>query len=138
MISRPNLSIHEFVLAQLRDKGKPAFTLEDWQIYADIFLELRRGLFEASQDESLVGYVDGFTPVYVTPWERQEGESWYVWFIFPGKGNAGRVVTEIIPGSYMDHAGTIVEHDPEWVMVLGTVTRKGNQPLISPGMGKGE
>jgi hypothetical protein len=125
-------------LEQLIEKGKRAFTAADWHAYAEAFVEMRRGLFNASQDEALVGYVDGFTPVYIAPWERQEGESWYVWFIFPGKGNAGRVVTEIIPGSYMDHAGTVIEHDPEWTLVLGTVTRKGNRPLLTPGMLKGK
>ena len=138
MVSRPTLSIQEFALNQLTDKGKPNFTLEDWQIYADIFLEMRRGLWEASQDEALVGYVDGFTPVYVTPWEHTEGESWYVWFVFPGKGQAARVVTELMPGTYVDHAGMVIEHDPEWVLVLGTVTRKGSAPLLSREMLRGE
>lgn len=134
MISRPQLSIRDFVLNQLTTKGKPNFTVEDWQRYAEIFLEMRRGLWEASQDEALVGYVDGFTPVYVKPWEREEGESWYVWLIFPGQGNAGRIVTEVLPGTYVDHKGNVIEHDPEWVMVLGTITRKGDQPLLTPDM----
>jgi hypothetical protein len=108
----------------------------EWKAYADEFLEMRRGLWEAGQDESLVGYVDTFTPVYVKLWERIEGESWYVWFIFPGEGKAARLVTEIVPGSYLDHKGNVIEHDPELTLVLGTVTRKGATPLLSRDMFK--
>jgi len=122
------------ILSQLRSKGQKNFTWEDWQMYAEMFLNDRRGLWEATQDEALVGYVDGFTPVYVKPWERVDGESWYVWFIFPGEGSAGRIVTELMPGVYVDHGGNVHEHDPDLTLVLGTVTRKGNQPLLSRDM----
>ena len=124
----------DLILIQLMEKGQKNFTPEDWQTYAEIFLEKRMGLWEATPDECLVGFVNGFTPVYVTPWEKEEGEWWYVWLIFPGEGKAARIVTELLPGTYVDHAGTVIEHPAKWVLVLGTVTCKGGAALLTPEM----
>jgi hypothetical protein len=91
------------------------------------------GRGRAKADEFIVGHVDDFKGVYATP-GQVEGETWYVWFIFPGEGKAARVVNELLPGLYCDHQGNVYEHDPEHLIVLGTITRIGKTPLLSPDM----
>ncbi len=105
-------------------------TRKQWLDRAQEFVRMRLGLWEATDREFLAGYVDGFKAVYAIP-ERVEGEPWYVWFIFPGKGKAARIVNEIMPGVFCDHEGNVYEHDPAWTIVLGTVTRIGQEPLLS-------
>lgn len=108
------------------------FTREDWVGYATEFLEDRQGIVGAEEGESLVNYVDGFRPVYVEPGTRREGETWYVWFVSLGVGKSERVVNGVAGGVYLDaQSDEVYEHDPAWVLVLGTVTRIGSQPLLS-------
>lgn len=108
-------------------------TYQVWQERAQEFIKLRLGVAGAKAGEFIVGYIDDFKGVYVTP-GQVEGEAWYVWFIFPDEGKAARVVNELTPGLYCDHEGNVYEHDPEWVLVLGTVARIGKTPLLSPDM----
>ena len=106
-------------------------TRQEWLDAAHKFLEMRRGLWEATDQESLVGYIDGFRPVYVTD-QKIDGETWYVWFVWPGEGKSDRVVNELSPGVLVDaQNGDVYDHDPEWTLFIGTVTRIGNQPLLT-------
>jgi hypothetical protein len=109
---------------------------DEWLERARLFVDMRMGLWEATDLEFIAGYVDGFKPVYVTPHERIDGESWFVWFIFPGVGKAARVVSQLLPGTYADHEGNVFEHDPAWTIAFGTVTRIGETPLLSADMFK--
>ena len=70
----------------------------------------------------------------LTP-EKIDGETWFCWFLSKG-GKAARVVNELMPGLYVDHEGNCYEHDPEMVLVLGTVSRIGEDPLLTPDMFK--
>ena len=104
-------------------------TREQWQDRAQEYIKMRLGLAGARENEFMVGYIDDYIGVYAIP-EQIEGEPWFVWFLFP-QGKAARVVNELIPGVYCDHEGHVIEHDPEWTLVLGTVTRTGEEPLLS-------
>jgi hypothetical protein len=106
---------------------------DHWKALARQFMKARRGLAGAAAQEFTAGYVEGFLPVYVLPGKVQ-GETWYVWFVFPGKGKAARVVNKLLPGVYVDHEGNVIEHPLEWTLILGTVTRIGNTPLLTPKM----
>ena len=110
-------------------------TRQEWQERAQEFIKMRLGLAGAKENEFMVGYIDNFKGVYATPGQI-DGESWYVWFIFPGGGKAARVVNELMPGLYCDHEGNVYEYDPEWVFVLGTITRIGDDPLLTLDMFK--
>jgi hypothetical protein len=110
-------------------------TRQEWQERAQEFIKMRLGLAGAKENEFMVGYIDGFKGVYATPGQI-EAESWYVWFIFPGGGKAARVVNELMPSLYCDHEGNVYEYDPEWVFVLGTITRIGDDPLLTLDMFK--
>jgi hypothetical protein len=104
-----------------------------WLERAQEFIKMRLGLAGAEDHEFVVGYVDGFKPVFATP-KRYEGESWYVWFVFPDGGKAARVVSKLMPGLYCDHEGNVYEYNSKQVVVLGTVTRIGSEPLLSMDM----
>ncbi len=108
-------------------------TKADWARYAGRFVTMRRGIAGARGDEFAVGYLDGFKAVYAQAFKR-EGEPWYVWFITPGRGHCERIVTELMPGIYVDHEGTVIEWDPAWMLVVGTVTRVGDEPLLTADM----
>ena len=56
-------------------------------------------------------------------------------YLFPLTVEA-RVVNELMPGLYCDHEGNVYEYDPEWVFVLGTITRIGDDPLLTLDMFK--
>lgn len=99
---------------------------------------MRRGLAGASEHESIVGYIDGFKPVYVVP-EVLEGETLFVWFVFPGEGRCDRVVNRLLDGVYSDaQSGDVYEHPDEWALVLGSVSRIGSEPLLTLAMLRGE
>ncbi len=107
----------------------------DWQAKAAEWRGMRMGIAGAESWEFCAGYVNNFKPVFVLPGPGRPNEHWYVWMVFPGDDQLmQRVVTEIYPGSYLDHEGNLLEHDPAWVLCLGTVTRIGSQPLLSPEM----
>jgi hypothetical protein len=108
-------------------------TRDEWRERARQFVDMRIGIAGARANEFVAGYVDNFRPVYCIQ-VIIEGESWYVWFVVPGEGKFVRVVNQLLPGVYVDHEGTVHEHDPDWVLVLGTVTRIGDQPLLTPEM----
>jgi hypothetical protein len=51
-------------------------------------------------------------------------------YLFPLTVEA-RVVNELMLGLYCDHEGNAHEHDPAWMIVLGTKTRSGDDPLLT-------
>jgi hypothetical protein len=104
-------------------------TREQWQEKAEEYIRIRLGVAGAQENEFMVGYIDDFIGVYAIP-EQIEGEPWFVWFLFP-EGKAAGVVNELIPGVYYDHEGHVIEHDPEWTLVLGTNTRRGRGLLLT-------
>lgn len=104
-------------------------TRKQWQDRAQEFIKMRQGLAGAKENEFMIGYIDDFRGVYAIP-TQVDGEPWFVWFLFP-EGKAARVVNELMSGLYCDHEGNVYEHDPEWTLVLGTVTRIGEEPLLS-------
>lgn len=101
------------------------WTRRDWQRYAGRWMYDRMGLLDAQRGEFVAGYVDDFQPVYVQAGKKWEDEPWLVWFVTPGVGRTMRIVCKVMEGVYVDHEGTVHEHDPAWVIVLGTVTRVG-------------
>ncbi len=107
-----------------------------WEEKAAEWVAMRTGLAGATKEEFCAGYVGDFKPVYAKL-VRVDGEPWYVWFVTPGQGVAGRIVNQLLPGVFCDHEGNVIEHDPAWTMVLGTVTRLGDQPLLSLEMLRG-
>ncbi len=102
-----------------------------WQREAAQWVGMRLGIAGAKEAEFCAGYVGGFKPVYAEP-TKKDGEAWYVWFVHPGQGVAGRIVNELLPGTFCDaQDGMVYEHDPAWTLCLGTITRVGDQPLLS-------
>lgn len=104
-------------------------TIEDWRKRAETFVCVRTGVIGARSDEFLVGYIKNFLPVYATP-EIRADDTLVAWFISP-QGKTMRIINEILPGVYCDHEGNVYEHDCDQVILLGTVMRIGNQPLLT-------
>ncbi len=94
------------------------------------WIAARMGLAGAGPDEFIAGYIDNFLPVYVDPNRQDEGEYWYVWILTPG-GVAARIVTETLPGLYLDHEGHVYQVEPDHLLVLGTIARIGDSPLLT-------
>jgi hypothetical protein len=109
--------------------SKPTMTIEDWRERAEKFVRICMGIIGSKPDEFIVGYIDNFLPVYATP-EIREDDTIVVWFISP-QGKTMRIVNEVLPGVYCDHEGNVYEHDRDQVIILGTVTRVGDRPLLS-------
>jgi hypothetical protein len=101
-----------------------------WRAQAAEWVGMRMGLAGATGAEFCAGYVGAFKPIYARP-EKVEGEPWLVWLVEPGVGACQRIVNELMPGLYCDHEGNVWEHDRAWVICLGTVTRIGDQPLLT-------
>lgn len=113
----------------MKENSPTTMTIEDWRKRADTFVRVRTGTIGARADEFIVCYISNFLPVYATP-EIREDDTLVAWFISES-GKAMRIVNEILPGTYCDHEGNVYEHDRDQVIVLGTCTRIGSQPLLS-------
>jgi len=109
---------------------------DQWLTTAKEWLDIRRDLRDSRPDEALVGYIDGFQPVYASPYLDPD-EPLFVWFIFPGKGVAARIVNWISRDTFIDHDGTVHEYPEEWTIALG-MARKGESPLLTKEMVGGE
>jgi hypothetical protein len=108
-----------------------------WKTQAAEWVEMRLGIAGAKDGEFCAGYIGAFKPIYARP-GKVEGESWFVWLVESGVGACQRIVNEVMPGVLVDaQNGEVYEHDSAWVVVLGTVTRIGNQPLLTLDMLRG-
>jgi hypothetical protein len=105
-------------------------TIEYWQKQKEDFIELRRGVAGAGEDEFIADFLDDYRGIFVTPDEGQPGESLYIWYIDPDERCHKRIVRALLPGLYIDHQGHLYELPPERVIVLGTVSRIG-PPLFT-------
>jgi hypothetical protein len=56
--------------------------------------------------------------------------------VFPGIGKSARIAQQLIPGVYLDHEGNCYEHEPEWTLTLGTISRVGDTPLLTKNKSK--
>jgi len=105
---------------------------DQWLTTAREWLDIRRDLWDSGPGEALVGYVDDFQPVYVSPY-LDPNEPLFVWFVFPGEGVAARIVNWISRDIFIDHDGMVHEHPEEWTLLLGAA-RKGGTPLLTKEM----
>jgi hypothetical protein len=104
---------------------------EYWRGQAAEWVGMRLGIAGATDAEFCAGYVGAFKPIYARP-TKDDGESWLVWLVEPGVGACQRIVNEAMPGVLVDaQNGEVYDHDPAWVICLGTVTRIGDQPLLT-------
>lgn len=107
-----------------------AHTIAYWQEQKQDFIELRRGVAGAGENEFAAGVNEDYRGVFVTIDEGQPDETQYLWYINPAGECEQYIAQAILPGLYLDHIGHLHELDPERVIVLGTVSRIG-PPLFT-------
>ena len=116
-----------------KEADKRAF----WQAAALEFIVARKGIAGAEPDEFIAGYLDGFRGVYVKP-KKLDGRFWLVWLVEPKIWvKSQRIVQRLMGGVYLDHEGGIIEWPAQWVLILGSIERVGDEPLLSLSMLRG-
>ena len=92
---------------------------DDILAYAKKFASARRKVFWEDATTYIVGHIN-LNPVVIDFAKSGRGNPEYMWFIFPETDTKlDEVVTEIIPGVFVNHRGKVIEHDRGWTISFG-------------------